>query len=68
MLVAVCHHARMLILFYFINKGLEKTKQKKYVPPSSKFKALVYVCITLDHRAMLSEVDDANAFKISVDG
>jgi hypothetical protein len=28
----------------------------------------MYVCITLDHKAMLSEVDDVNAFKISVDG
>jgi hypothetical protein len=54
----------MLILF---NKECEK-QYKKYVPPSSKFKALVYVCITLDHKAMLSEVDDVNAFKISVDG
>jgi hypothetical protein len=55
------------ILFYSI-KNVKKTKKNKYVPPSSKFKALVYVCITLDHKAMLSEVDDVNAFKISVDG
>ena len=55
------------LYIYYSIKDVKKKRNKKDVPPSSKFKALVYVCITLDHKAMLSEVDDVNAFKISVD-
>ena len=57
-----------VILFYSIKDVKKKERNKKHVPPSSKFKALVYICITLDHKAMLSKVDDVNAFNISVEG